>query len=84
MLVTLKIKNFALIADQTIEFEKGFNVLVGETGAGKSLILDALNFVLGDKASRLNLRTGETKMLVQAIFDNSSKVIFIFYLRRHS
>ena len=50
MLLTLKIKNFALIADQTIEFDKGFNVLVGETGSGKSLILDALAFVLGEKA----------------------------------
>lgn len=72
MLLTLKIKNFALIADQTIEFSKGFNVLVGETGAGKSLILDSLSFVLGDKANKLNLRSGETKMFVQAVFDNSS------------
>lgn len=72
MLLTLKIKNFALIADQTIEFSKDFNVLVGETGAGKSLILDALAFVLGEKASKLNLRTGESKMFVQAMFDNNS------------
>lgn len=75
MLLTLKIKNFALIADQTIEFSKGFNVLVGETGAGKSLILDALAFVLGEKASKLNLRTGENKMFVQAMFDNNSPYI---------
>lgn len=69
MLSTLVIKNFALIENQTIEFKKGFNVLVGETGAGKSLILDALGFALGDKANKINLRTGETKMFVQAIFD---------------
>lgn len=75
MLLTLKIKNFALIADQTIEFSEGFNVLVGETGAGKSLILDALAFVLGEKASKLNLRTGESKMFVQAMFDNNSSNI---------
>ena len=69
MLSTLVIKNFALIENQTIEFKKGFNVLVGETGAGKSLILDALGFALGDKANKINLRTGETKMFVQAVFD---------------
>lgn len=73
MLQTLIIKNFALIANQTIDFKKGFNVLVGETGAGKSLILDALGFVLGDKANKLNLRYGENKMFVQAIFDNVSQ-----------
>lgn len=73
MLLTLKIKNFALIADQTINFSKGFNVLVGETGSGKSLILDALAFVLGEKASKLNMRSGEDKMLVQAVFDDVSR-----------
>lgn len=75
MLQTLKIKNFALIADQTIEFTNGFNVLVGETGAGKSLILDAISFVMGDKANKLNIRHNEQKMSVWAIFDNSSTVL---------
>ena len=69
MLRTLKIKNFALIADQTLEFGSGFNVLVGETGAGKSLILDAISFVLGDKANKVNIRHGENKMSVWAVFD---------------
>lgn len=68
MLEVLKIKNFALIADQTIEFGAGFNVLIGETGAGKSLILDALSFVLGEKANKLNIRHGQEKMTVQAVF----------------
>lgn len=72
MLQSLIIKNFALIKDQTIDFKKGFNVLVGETGAGKSLILDALGFALGDKANKLNLRHGENKMFVQAVFDDIS------------
>lgn len=74
MLQTLKIKNFALIADQTIEFKGGFNVLIGETGAGKSLILDSLSFVLGDKANKLNIRHGEQKMSVQAVFDNTPAI----------
>lgn len=74
MLRTLKIKNFALISDEQIEFKKGFNVLVGETGAGKSLILDALAFVMGEKANKLNLRHGEEKMFVQAVFDSNNMV----------
>lgn len=69
MLQTLRIKNFALIEDQTISFKNGFNVLVGETGAGKSLVLDALGFVLGNKANKLNLRKGKDKLFVQAVFD---------------
>lgn len=73
MLQSLIIKNFALIANQTIDFKDGFNVLVGETGAGKSLILDALGFVLGDKANKLNIRNGENKMFVQAVFSDVSK-----------
>lgn len=75
MLQTLKIKNFALIADQAIEFCGGFNVLVGETGAGKSLILDSLSFALGDKANKLNIRHNEQKMSVQAVFDNSALIL---------
>ena len=74
MLQTLKIKNFALIADQTIEFGFGFNVLVGETGAGKSLILDALSFALGDKSNKLNIRHGQQKMSVQAVFDCNKQI----------
>ena len=77
MLQSLIIKNFALIANQTIDFKKGFNVLVGETGAGKSLILDALGFVLGDKANKLNLRYGEEKMFVQAVFGDVPKGVYI-------
>lgn len=76
MLQSLIIKNFALIANQTIDFKKGFNVLVGETGAGKSLILDALGFVLGDKANKLNLRYGEEKMFVQAVFGDVPKGVY--------
>lgn len=75
MLQTLRIKNFALIEDQTIAFKKGFNVLVGETGAGKSLVLDALSFVLGSKSNKLNLRKGKDKLFVQAVFDYVSKSV---------
>lgn len=68
MLLQLNIKNFALIEDLTISFEKGFNVLSGETGAGKSILIDAINYVLGSKFSKDLIRTGENKTFVEAVF----------------
>ena len=69
MLLQLNIKNFALIEDLSIDFEKGFNILTGETGAGKSIIIDAINFVLGAKSGKELIRTGENKTFVEAIFE---------------
>lgn len=68
MLQSLSIKNVALIKEIEIDFGKGFNVLVGETGAGKSIIFDSLNFVLGSKADKTLIRNGENLMKVDAIF----------------
>lgn len=68
MLLQLNIKNFALIEELSISFEKGFNVLSGETGAGKSIIIDAINYVLGGKFNKELIRTGENKTFVEAIF----------------
>lgn len=73
MLQTLTIKNVALITTLTIDFSSGFNVLMGETGAGKSIIFDALNFVLGSKADKTLIRYGETEMRVDAVFTNLSQ-----------
>ena len=78
MLKTLTIKNVALIKDLTIDFGKGFNVLIGETGAGKSIIFDSLNFVLGGKADKSLLRSGENEMRVTAIFANSNASVNSF------
>lgn len=69
MLLQLNIKNFALIESLTINFEKGFNVLTGETGAGKSILIDAINYVLGEKFNKSLIRTGENRTFVEAIFD---------------
>lgn len=69
MLSQLLIKNIALIEDQTLELDSGFNVLSGETGAGKSIIIDALNLVLGERADKELIRTGEQKALVEGIFN---------------
>ena len=68
MLSKLTIKNVALIEYAEIEFGDGLNVLSGETGAGKSVILDSVNFVLGAKADRAMIRYGETECLVRAEF----------------
>lgn len=68
MLQSLSIKNVALIKEIEIDFGKGFNVLVGETGAGKSIIFDSLNFVLGSKADKTLIRYGENFMKVDAVF----------------
>jgi DNA repair protein RecN (Recombination protein N) len=61
MLVSLRIENFALIDRLDLTFGNGLNVLTGETGAGKSIILDALDLALGGKAHSRMIRTGSTK-----------------------
>ena len=58
MLSTLRIKNLALVADLTPELQPGYNVITGETGAGKSILIGALNLVLGERADRTLIRTG--------------------------
>jgi DNA repair protein RecN (Recombination protein N) len=68
MLLQLNISNFALIESLSISFDKGFNVLTGETGAGKSILIDAINYVLGGKFSKDLIRTGEQKTYVEAVF----------------
>lgn len=68
MLLQLNINNFALIESLSIDFQQGFNVLSGETGAGKSILIDAINFVLGGKFNKSLIRTGEDKTVVEAVF----------------
>lgn len=68
MLSRLYIKNIALISEADIEFDRGLNVLSGETGSGKSVILDSINFVLGSKSDKTMIRYGEQEALVKAEF----------------
>jgi DNA repair protein RecN (Recombination protein N) len=68
MLVALTIENFALIDRLTLDFEAGLNVLTGETGAGKSILLDALDVVLGGRVSQRMVRSGEKRGLIEATF----------------
>src|SRR6185369_8370136 len=69
MLTTLRIKNLALVADLTLELESGYNVITGETGAGKSILIGALNLVLGERADRTLIRSGSDACLVEAVFE---------------
>jgi DNA repair protein RecN (Recombination protein N) len=69
MLTTLRIKNLALVADLTLQLQPGYNVITGETGAGKSIIIGALNLLLGERADRTLLRAGCDSCTVEAVFD---------------
>ena len=68
MLSLLHIENIAVIECADISFDKGFNVLTGETGAGKSIVIDAISAILGERAYRDMIRTGTTKASVRAVF----------------
>ena len=69
MLATLRIKNLALVADLTLELQPGYNAITGETGAGKSIIIGALNLALGQRADRTLIRAGAESCAVEAVFD---------------
>ncbi len=69
MLIELNIKNFAIIDAMNIAFSDGFNVISGETGAGKSIIIGAVSLLLGDRASAEMIRTDEDAAVVEALFD---------------
>lgn len=71
MLLELTIRNIALIESLRIEFAQGFNVLTGETGAGKSIVVDSVNLALGGRADREMIRNGADKGSVEALFDIS-------------
>lgn len=68
MLSLLHIENIAVIEQADISFDKGFNVLTGETGAGKSIVIDAISAILGQRAYRDMIRTGANKASVRAVF----------------
>ena len=73
MLRTLHIENIAVIKCVDIAFDAGLTVLTGETGAGKSILIDSVGLLLGGKFSREIIRTGETSASVSAVFDQLSR-----------
>ena len=70
MLKTLSIENIAVIEKADIEFSKGFNVLTGETGAGKSIVVDSINAILGERTSKELVRAGSENAFVTAYFED--------------
>ena len=78
MLKHLHITNYALIARTEVSFEKGFTVITGETGAGKSILLEALGLVLGSRANFNSIRKGEEKCFIEASFDYNDPLVDSF------
>ena len=74
MLLELRVENYAVIDNMAVEFSPGLNLLTGETGAGKSILIDVLALLLGDKASADAVRHGTDKAVVAAVFEADSKV----------
>ncbi len=75
MLLELRVENYAVIDNVAVEFAPGLNLLTGETGAGKSILIDALALLLGDKASADAVRHGTDKAVVAAVFEAESKAL---------
>ena len=75
MLIKLKVQNFAIIEDIELDLKNGLTVLTGETGAGKSLIIDCIGLLLGERAASEMIRQGEEKATVEGIFDNDSPLL---------
>ncbi|NKB24440.1 MAG: DNA repair protein RecN [Kiritimatiellae bacterium] len=76
MLTSLRIKNLALVQDLRIPFQSGLNVITGETGAGKSILMGALKLLLGERADKSAIRSGEDACLVDAVFEFPSTTSF--------
>ena len=79
MITSLSIKNYALIEKLAIDFSKGFSIITGETGAGKSIILGALGLVLGKRADLSSLKNKEEKCIIEAHFDISKYNLLPFF-----
>lgn len=76
MLLELNIENFAIIENMNIEFEGGLNVITGETGSGKSIIIDGLGMLLGDRASKDVINTGKDFCHIEGIFSSNDENLF--------
>ena len=75
MLSLLHIENIAVIEQADISFNQGFNILTGETGAGKSILLGSMNFALGAKIDKDMIREGADTALVELVFDGSDPLV---------
>src|SRR5690554_822172 len=82
MLQSLTIQNYALIDSLHITFDAGFTVITGETGAGKSIILGALSLILGQRADQRHIQQGETKCVIEGVFDISAYSLKPFFVEK--
>src|ERR671919_1746313 len=83
MLTELRIRNFAIIESLSLPLARGFNVLTGETGAGKSIIVGALSLLLGERASAESVRTGAERAVIEGVFDISGRDALIALLAEY-
>jgi len=83
MLRSLYIRDYAIIDEIEVEFESGLNILTGETGAGKSIIVGALKLILGERASSDTIRSGRSKTIIEGIFNDSSLPKVTQLLKHH-
>ncbi|HEX9980313.1 MAG TPA: DNA repair protein RecN [Flavobacterium sp.] len=79
MITSLSIENFALIEKLSVEFESGFSIITGETGAGKSILLGALGLALGKRADLTSLKNKEEKCIIEAVFNISAYSLKFFF-----
>lgn len=84
MLKALKIKDYVLIDSIEIDFESGLNIITGETGVGKSIIIDAMNLLVGERASNDVIRSGASKAVVEGVFDVSGNQSVLNFLGDNS
>jgi DNA repair protein RecN (Recombination protein N) len=83
MLIELRIENFAVIERLSVSLEPGLNVLTGETGAGKSIVVGALSLLLGERASSESVRTGASRAVVEGVFDVARRPEILALLDEH-
>ena len=79
MITSLSIRNYALIEKLSIDFSKGFSIITGETGAGKSIILGALGLIQGKRADLSSLKNKEEKCVIEAHFEISKYNLKLFF-----
>lgn len=84
MLKELQVRNFAVIDDVTVKFDSGLNILTGETGAGKTLIIEAINLLIGERADNDLIRENEEKLIVQGYFDFSKNDKVLNFLKNEN
>ena len=84
MLLSLSVRDFVIVDTLTVEFSNGFTVLTGETGTGKSIILDALGLLLGDRADGTLVRSGQERAEISALFQIDRRPDIVDWLERQA